>query len=269
MSLKHLLIATTFMACAIPAWTGDFPLKTGLDLKEVRKIEVGGVKIGNFTGQVMIQSTGSDKTVGLSLKGPDDLLKQVVIKEEQGNVYIGFEKEVPTLKDLGNLNLTVEMPAKMPLEMTLVGGKAVVGPRESNDNQINLNGFGDIKIESVRNIDTKIDGSGEITIVKIEGDAKISIRGDGKYVLQQGTIPHLEASIQGTGLIDVMANVIDAYLVSEGAGTMKLANVKGKLSQSMSGASTISIDKVTGSLKNKVSGSGQFDLNKGCHKKKG
>jgi hypothetical protein len=171
---------------------------------------------------------------------------------------------------MDKLILTLEMPAKMPLDLTLVGGKGTIGPRETNDTKINLNGFGDIKLASVKNLESKIDGSGEITIREIEGDATIAVRGDGSYTIEKGTIPHLKATIDGTGVVTIKADVKDSDLKSNGAGTISLATVTGILGQSMSGAGSISITKVDGSLKNpNISGSAQFEMDCGKSAKKG
>jgi len=244
-------------------------LKTGMDIKETQKIAVKSVKIENFTGNVFIKSVDTGETVQLSLKGPDDLLKQIIVKDDYGSnnqLYIAFEKSVPILEGKTKLILTIEMPATMPLDFSLVGGEAAIGVRKTNDTKINLNGFGDIKLASLKDVESRIDGSGEITIDKIEGNAAIAIRGDGKYTLQKGSIPHLKATIQGTGEINVWADVEDADLKSEGAGTMNLATVTGTLVQSSSGAGTIHISKIAGSVKHKIQGEGIVEMS--CGKKK-
>jgi hypothetical protein len=270
MTLKNLSIATALAAsimCSFtaPAFAENTPLKTGMDVKELTRIEVNGVKIENFAGEVVIRSMGIGATVKVCLKGADELLKKVLVQDNHGGdkktLYVAFGEDAPVLKDLSQLKLIVEMPAKMPLDLSLVGGSGAIGPRESNDTKVNLNGFGDIKLASTKNLQSTIDGSGEITAANVNGDATVAIRGDGKYVVQKGSIPHLKATIQGTGDLDIKANVKDADLKSEGAGTMHLATVTGKLSQSMSGAGTINIAKVSGSVTNRVTGSGQFDMN--------
>lgn len=254
MALKHLFLVTavaasTFLSSTLPTIAVNPPLRTGMDVKEMTNVEVNGVKIENFAGKVIIHSMGTNKAVRVRLKGSDDLLKQVLVEDnhgkDNGNLYIAFEKNAPLLKDLDTLTLTLEMPAKMPLDLTLVGGNGHVGPREANETKININGFGDIKLASAQNFQSTIDGSGEITVMNVNGDASLVIRGDGKYVIQKGSIPQLKATIQGTGEIVVKASVKDADLKSEGAGTMNLATVTGKLSQSVSGAGTINIAKVS------------------------
>lgn len=274
MNLKNLLtvislIASLLIASTMPVWAKNPPLKTGMDAKTSQTMEVNGVKIENFAGSVIIKSAGTDKTVRVSLQGSDELLKQIMITDDhqadKGNLYIAFKEDAPVLNDMDKLILTLEMPAKMPLDLTLVGGKGTIGPRETNDTKINLNGFGDIKLASVKNLESKIDGSGEITIREIEGDATIAVRGDGSYIIEKGTIPHLKATIDGTGVVTIKADVKDSDLKSNGAGTISLATVTGILGQSMNGAGSISITKVDGSLKNhNISGSAQFEMD--CEK---
>jgi hypothetical protein len=270
---KYFLTAISLMAFMsisplMPVWAENPSLKTGRDVKEMQKIEVNGVKIENFAGNVVVKSLGVGKTVRVSLTGSDELLGQVLVTQDhetqKGNLYIAFESNVPVLNDVNKLILTLEMPANMPLDLTLVGGKGAIGPRETNDTKININGFGDIKLASVKNLESKIEGSGEMTIMDIAGNADIAIRGDGKYVLQKGAIPHLKASIGGTGVMEIMANVQNADLKSDGAGTMTLATVTGKLKQSMSGAGSIRISKIEGSFENKISGSAKLEMN--CEK---
>jgi len=283
-NLKHLLTTTCLVVLAFSvspiAVKGGLPqassvkaqntsLKTGMDAKEPRQVKVNGVTIKNFTGTVNITSVSARKMVRFSLKGPDSLLGQVLVtcdhESQKGNLYIAFEKEAPVLNDMDKLVLALEMPSNMPLDLTLVGGEGSIGPRETNETKVNLNVFGDIKLQSVKNLESKIDGSGEITVMKIDGDATLSIRGDGKYKIREGMIPHLKASIGGTGVIGIGADVGDADLKSEGAGEMELKTVTGKLQQSMSGAGHIHIKKVEGSISNRVSGSAQLTMD--CEKK--
>lgn len=277
MNFKHLLTVTvittsTFLTTAMPTCSDIPTIKTGMDIKAVHTFEVNGVKIENFAGQVFIKSSGTGKTVKASLKGADDLLKQVIVsqehEEDKGNLYIAFEKEAPVLKDISTLTLILEMPTTMPLDLTIVGGKADIGNRESNNTKIRLNGFGDVKVLSVKDFQSKIDGSGEITVMEANGNMDISIRGDGKYDITKGRVPHLKANIQGTGEINVMADVGNADLVSQGAGTMNLKTASGKVSQSISGAGSINVTQVQGSVKNKVSGSGQLEMECGKPRKK-
>jgi hypothetical protein len=259
-----ILTVSTLLTTATPVWAATPPINTGLDIKEAQQLEVNGVKVENFAGQVIVKSAGAGKTVRVSLKGADDLLRQVAVSDDhetnKGNLYIAFEKEAPVLKDVSTLTLTLEMPSTMPLDLSIVGGKAEIGKRDSNETKVHLNGFGDVKMMSVKDLESKIDGSGEITVMEGHGNMVISIRGDGKYDIQKGSIPNLKASIQGTGEINVTADVGNAELTSQGAGIMNLRTASGKVSQSISGAGTINITKVQGSLKNKVSGSGQFDM---------
>ena len=260
MTLKNLFLASVVALTILPTFSANSPLKTGMDVKQLTKVEVNGVKVENFAGQVSIHSLGTGKTARVCLKGADDLLKQVLVQNNQGNLYVAFEKDAPVLKDVSKLALIIEMPAQMPLDLSLVGGKGEIGPRETDATKVSLNGFGDIKLASTKNLQSAIDGSGEITVVNANGDMTIEIRGDGKYVIQKGSIPYLKAHIQGTGVMDIKATVKDADLKSEGAGSMQLATVTGKLSQSINGAGAINIAKVSGSIKNSVTGSGQFDM---------
>jgi hypothetical protein len=269
MTLKRLFIVTalasvSFVSLNLPIWAANPALKTGMDVKDMQQLEVNGIKIENFAGDVFVKTVGTGKVVRVSLKGSDDLLSQVLVTDnhgsDKGNLYVGFEKDVPTLTDVDKLILTIEAPASMPLNLTLVGGKAEVGDRDSNDTKLNLIGFGDIKATSLKNVESHIDGSGEITIVQIQGNASFAIRGDGKYSVRKGSINRLNATIQGTGLMNISAEVNDAELSSEGAGTINLTSVSGNLKQSMSGAGAISIAKMDGSLKHNVSGSSQLEM---------
>jgi hypothetical protein len=274
MNLIRLLAATSFMTLALlssisPILADNPPVKTGADVKDRQEFEVNGVKVENFTGNVTVKSTQDAKTVRVSLKGDDKFLKQILVTDayeaEKGKLYIAFAKDVPILVNIDKLILTLEVPAKMPLDLTLVGGKGKIGERETDETKVNINGSGDIELESVKNLESEIDGSGEMTIMKIEGDAAISIRGDGKYTIQKGAISNLKASIEGTGIMNINADVKDADLKSDGAGTMELATVTGKLKQSMNGSGTIRISKIEGSFTNKASGSTRLEMN--CGKK--
>jgi hypothetical protein len=274
MTLKTLLVATvmasvTCLVNPIEVWAAASTLKSGIDVKEIQQVSVLGVKIDNFSGTVNVKSMGTGDQVRVLLQGSDELLQQILVStdhgDDRGKLYVGFEKEVPTLQDMDKVILTLEMPATMPLNLNLNGGKASIGDRDTNETKINLTGFGDINISSLKNLDSSISGSGEITIKKIQGNAGISIKGDGKYTINSGMIDRLIASIQGTGLIEIKADVKDADLSSEGAGNITIATVSGNLKQSMSGAGSISVAKIDGSMKNSINGSSQLEMS--CSKR--
>jgi hypothetical protein len=251
MYLKRLFITTSIAIasfCVLPTMVdAALPIKTGMDVKEMQRLDVNAVHIDEFAGTVVIKSKGTGKGVRVSLKGPDELLNRVIVTTDhvpnKGDLYVAFEHEVPTLKDPSTLELTIEMPATMPLTLNLEGGKADIENRETKDTKINVNGFGDIRVASVKGVESSINGSGEITFFQINGDAKIAVRGDGKFALQNGKIDNLKASIQGTGWIRVEADVKDADLSTEGEGSITLANLSGQVKQVVHGSGEINIGK--------------------------
>ncbi|MBM3633405.1 MAG: hypothetical protein FJX03_06875 [Alphaproteobacteria bacterium] len=244
--------------------TAKQTLETAMTAKDGKKFEVSGVVVKNFTGVVLVKTTNEDKTVNVSIKGPDNLLDRIQITDKHtlhtGELFVGFESTIPTLVDVDKLVLNLEVPSKMPLSISLTGGRGNVDIREA-DTTFSINGGGDITSSKVKNLFSTIDGSGEIIINQIDGNADIDIRGDGKYIIRKGTIPNLKAGIRGTGIIDVKAVVGDADLKCEGAGTMNLAVIKGELKQTKNAAGVIRISKMPRAVKTKQSQAKMQDKN--------
>lgn len=240
MHLKHFLTATVLGISIGSIQAANPSLKTGMDVKEPQAVEVDSVKIENLAGHVQIKSGGNGKNVVVKMEGEPNILEQVLVKEDSGTLKIAFEHAAPIQRDIGSLKLTITMPTNMPLDLTLVGGKGEIGPREA-DTSANLDGYGDIKLESVKNFKSEIRGSGEITVKEIEGLADIAIRGDGKFLIQKGSISDLKAIIQGTGEVDVRTAIHNADLRSDGAGKIKLSKVTGNLTQENNGSGKITV----------------------------
>lgn len=246
------------------------PLETAMTAVDGKKFEVSSVVVKNFTGVVLVKSTNEVKTVKASIKGPDNLLERIQLTDKHaahtGELFVGFENTIPTLVDVEKLVLTLEVPSKMPLSISLTGGRGNVDSRDA-DTTFSINGGGDITSSKVKNLFSTIDGSGEIIINSIDGNADIDIRGDGKYIIRKGTIPNLKAGIRGTGIIDVKAVVGDADLNCEGAGTMNLAVIKGELKQTKNAAGVIRIAKMHRDTKTKPSSAKKQDKNPSQSKK--
>jgi hypothetical protein len=217
-------------------------LNTGVDVQKPQTIQVNSVKVENFAGHVQIKSEGSGQDVTVQMVADPSILEQVLVKEINGSLNISFAHSAPIQKNPDRLKLFITMPAQMPLNLTLAGGKGEIGPREA-DTSANLDGYGDIKLDSVKNFKSEIRGSGEITVNNIEGTTDIAIRGDGKYLIQKGSISDLKAIIQGTGEVEVQANVRNADLRTDGAGKIQLPQVTGDVKQEINGSGTITIGK--------------------------
>jgi Putative auto-transporter adhesin, head GIN domain len=201
------------------------PLITGIDVQKPYRVEVDSVKIENLAGHTQIKSGGSGRNVIVQMVGDPKVLAQILVKEEAGKLEIAFDHAAPIQKDIYSLKVIVTMPQRMPLDLTLVGGKGEIGHREA-DTTANIDGYGDVK-----SFKSEIKGSGEVTVNKIDGAADIAIRGDGKFMIQKGAISDLKAIIQGTGRMDIRASTKNADLKSDGAGEIKLAKVTGTLKE--------------------------------------
>ncbi|MBM3467901.1 MAG: hypothetical protein FJX71_00525 [Alphaproteobacteria bacterium] len=252
MTLKHFLktisLATYMLTFSIsfPIQAAGSPAVKVLDVKEKKEFNhIKGVKIENFAGKVIVDSSGARDAVDVSLEGDAQFLNKITVESkhngEEKILFIAYEKGAPIVQDINKVVLTLKMAPQMPLDLSLVGGKGDIGPRATNDTKINITGYGDVKVASTQNLTGNIEGSGEITINKIKGDADLFIGGDGTFLINEGTITNLKASIKGTGIITIKGDVENADLSSDGAGTINLVKVKNTLKQSTSGAGKINI----------------------------
>ena len=143
-----------------------------------------------------------------------------------------------------NLEVTVKLPASMPVSVTVGSGDAdvrgvqelhsIVGSGDLHVRQVagkfsTSVGSGDVDATGVGALDAGSVGSGDLKVSGVKGDAKVGSIGSGDVTLRQigGT---LSAGTLGSGDLTVNDVAGDFTLGAKGSGDVNHSGVKGKVS---------------------------------------
>jgi hypothetical protein len=164
---------------------------------------------------------------------------QLVI-ELGGGMRSGFRLFGSNYSDL---NVTVQLPADLPLTVDVGSGDAEVGGVRQLDSHVGSGdlhvrnvagrfatsvGSGDVEAHDVGSLDAGSVGSGGLTATGVGGDARVGSIGSGDVTLRnvRGSV---HADTLGSGDLDVDGVGGDLSLGAKGSGDVSHGNVKGKV----------------------------------------
>jgi hypothetical protein len=221
---------------------------TGLDIQNAKGITATSVKIDKFIGNIIIKNLDA-KEVILEAHGPENILKLMHIESDDDELHLSFDEDV-TLKTSDKLELIIQMPRTMPLDLSLSAGAANVSDRQAKTT-LDVSGSGVIKAASVDgDLKSHLKGSGNLDVGKVHGTVDIEIMGAGSAHFKSGKIDKLSASVKGAGNIDFEGEAGDADLEIMGAGSITVEKVTGKVTQNAYGAGKITVNSSRSLSKN-------------------
>ncbi len=251
--MRHLIVATLLFsplaAFAAQSCKYEAPRNLQLDLAGVRSVQID-------VNSHDLHLTGSDNAKGLTLTGKacaseESALEKLQVTQRRegdqllldigGNGRFGFSLFG---NSYANLDVTVQLPANLPITLRVGSGDADVdGVRELQANvgsgDLHVRrvpgkfgvsvGSGDIDATDIGSLNLGSVGSGDFTAENIKGDARIGSIGSGDVTLRKvGGSVH--ADTLGSGDLDVSDVAGDLSLGAKGSGDVDHAGVKGKVS---------------------------------------
>jgi len=248
----RIIFVAVFFLCASFAFAHEDVRNLSLSAKGIDKLEIdcgaGFLKVNGQKGLTEIKVEAEIVIEGKSEKNAEEFLKKYLdlSLEKRGSRAVltsGF-KEYFSFFSFGNklINLTVSIPAEMDLDVD--DGSGYIKIEDIAGNLVIDDGSGDIEIVNNKgNVDVD-DGSGEIELEEINGDVsvddgsgEIKVEGvSGDVSVDDGSgaiiIRNIGGSVtvrDGSGSITIDGVEKDVYIPSDGGGSIRVNNVKGKV----------------------------------------
>lgn len=242
------LLLAPFTAFASPC-KFEAPRNLQLDLAGVTSVQID---VHSYD----LHLIGNDSNKGLNLTGracasDKSALQQLQVTQhregDQLRIDIGGDSHFSFNlfgSSYANLEVTVQMPASMPVTVGVGSGDAdvsgvrqlqsIVGSGDLHVRQVagkfsTSVGSGDVDATDVGNLEVGSVGSGDLKASGIKGDARIGGIGSGDVTLRQvgGSV---SASTLGSGDLTVNDVAGDFTLAAKGSGDVNHSGVKGKVS---------------------------------------
>lgn len=221
------------------------------------QLDLAGVKSVQITVHSHdLHLIGDDNSQGLNLTGracasSKSILDQLQVTQQRDGDQLRLEiggKQRFSFNLFGSsyasLDVTVNLPASMPLSVTVGSGDAdvrgvrqlqsIVGSGDLHVHQVvgkfsTSVGSGDVVAADVGTLDAGSVGSGDLTVSEIKADAKIGSIGSGDVTLR-GVGGNVSAGTLGSGDLTVKDVAGDFTLGAKGSGDVNHSGVKGKVS---------------------------------------
>jgi DUF4097 and DUF4098 domain-containing protein YvlB len=233
MKFKIIFVALFFL-CASFTFAYEDVRNLNLSAKGIEKLEIdcgsGFLKVNGKQGLKEIKVEAEIVLEGKSEKSAKEFLQKYLklSLEKRGSRAVltsGF-KSYRSLFSFSNklVNLTVSIPVDMDLDVD--DGSGSIRIEDIAGNVKVDDGSGSMEITNIKgNLDVD-DGSGQIEVEGVSGDVSVD---DGSGSM---TIRNIEGSVtvrDGSGSITIDGVEEDVYIPSEGSGSVRVKNVKGKV----------------------------------------
>lgn len=160
-----------------------------------------------------------------------------------GGSFVGRDTIVVSDGDGGNnTKIIIGVPKGSAVKVTSVQGNVVIG---DTNGQLHANVFGsnDIKAGKVRDATLAVQGSGNISILAVNGNLSMTIQGSGNIRVRGGSVGSLMVNVMGSGNAKFNGEAMNANLFIMGSGDIDVASVKNKPVQNVMGSGDINVGK--------------------------
>lgn len=244
--LASLLLLAPLAGHAADHCAFEAPRNLSVDLAGVRAVQI---QVHSFDLHVTGRADARKLDVrGRACASDRDMLDRLVVTQRhEGDQLVLELGDGRGLHWFGSgeadLEVTVELPANLPLTVDVGSGDAEVsgvGQLDSHVGSGDLNvrnvagrfatsvGSGDVEAHEVGSLDVGSVGSGDFSASGIGGDARVGSIGSGDVTLRnvRGSV---DAGTLGSGDLDVDGVGGDLSLGAKGSGDVSHTNVKGKV----------------------------------------
>jgi DUF4097 and DUF4098 domain-containing protein YvlB len=230
----RIIFVAVFFLCASFTFAYEDVRNLSLSAKGIDELTIdcgaGFLKVNGQKGLTDIKVEAEIVLDGRSEKDAEEFLKKYLdlSLEKRGSRAVltsGF-KEYRSIFSFGNklINLTVSIPAEMDLDVD--DGSGYIKIEDIVGNLVIDDGSGDIEIVNTKgNVDVD-DGSGEIKVEGVSGDVSVD-DASGSIIIRNigGNVTVKD----GSGSITIDGVEKDVYIPSDGSGSVRLNNIKGKV----------------------------------------
>lgn len=234
-----LIVALMFATASHAQWWGNKKIKGNGNLTtETRNTgDYDGIKCGGSMDYILVAGTEGK----IKIEGESNLLEYIVTEVKGGDLIIKVEKGI-NLSPSWNKTIKVTIPFKDISSVSLAGAGDLWNEDKisASDFSVSLAGSGDMTLNiDATSVDGSLAGSGDITLKGKTENVKLRLAGSGDihaFGLQSN---HTEASIAGSGDIEVVSNQSIKARVS-GSGDIEYKGNPSKEDTKVSGSGKIS-----------------------------
>lgn len=186
---------------------------------------------------------GADDVVadGTACARDEEALEEVLLVAERDGDVLRLETRFPRRSRGARLDLAVELPSSLPVEID--DGSGSVDVRDVASLEL-LDGSGEIDVQGVAGDVTLNDGSGEIEIEGVGGSVRITDGSGEIEVLGVGRDVIVEDD--GSGGIEITGVAGDVVIESDGSGGIDVRDVDGDFELQRDGSGGVSTRDVRG-----------------------
>lgn len=234
-----LIVALMFATVSHAQWWGNKKVKgNGNMTTETRSTgEYDGVKCAGSMDYILVAGTEGK----IKLEGESNLLEYIITEIKGNDLIIKVEKGV-NLSPSWNKTIKVTIPFKDISSVSLAGSGDLWNEDKitANDFSVSLAGSGDMTLNiEATSVEGSLAGSGDITLKGNTNNLSLRLAGSGDihaFGLQSN---HTEASIAGSGDMEIVSNQSLKARVS-GSGDIEYKGKPSKEDTKVSGSGTIS-----------------------------
>ncbi len=263
MRLRILLVGVVFLSATF-AFSYQEVKELNLTAEGIKELEIrcgaGSLEVVGREDLGEIQVTAEIVVKGASEKRAERYVKErmKLSLERIGKKAVlvsKFKQPHPNLFSFREkkINLTVNVPKKMPLRIDDGSGSINVGNIEGN--VVIDDGSGSMKLEDITGRVEIDDGSGDIHAEKIEGDIELD---DGSGDVEMKDVAGDAWIDDGSGTIE-MRGILGNVSIVDGSGSIYIEDVQGSVEVS-DGSGSIEIDDIRGDVLLRRTGSGGLDV---------
>jgi len=178
----------------------------------------------------------------LTLNGEENLLEYIKTEVKDGKLVVKIEKGVNLKSSNWNSGINVTIPVESVNMVSLSGSGDVVGKTvlKANNFETKISGSGDITLEIEANdVQASLSGSGDINLSGKAAYFEVSVSGSGDIKAYNLEAEHVEAQVSGSADIKVTANQMLKARVS-GSGDITYRGNPTKINTKVAGSGDIS-----------------------------
>ena len=204
---------TVMISAPLPFMTGSGSSKRGGGF-----FSGGGIVISNFISSVSMSNSGTSWI--------------------NGQLFV--DNQAVDMSRI--IQVVVEVPVGTMVKVGKLIGSANIG-NTNGDLEVKLSGTTKVQADTIRNLQAKISGSGDVAVQQVYGNISVRISGSGNITINGGHSPSFTASISGSGAVSFNGVAEKADMSVSGSGDIYLRECLTIPSKSKSGSGRISVGK--------------------------
>ncbi|CAK0766229.1 putative DUF2807 domain-containing protein [Gammaproteobacteria bacterium] len=230
-----------------------------------------GLEVDSFTGRLRIEvAARSDLAVRLS--GAVEDIDGIALSVRNGTLHIDDQRgasgsSTTSVVTMGNvttvvsgggtasvsiggreigsgvnhptMEISVSIPTGVPINLRAMNGDCHIG---NTHGPVDLTlSSGNCVLGEITKGELLVQGSGNIEVRQVHGDLRVGINGSGDVRVRNGQVNRLEATLDGSGQIDLGVQAQEAVLSLMGAGNIRVTEVRVRPRVTVMGAGEVDV----------------------------